>query len=472
VKHRPFISIIAAAAAVTALGAEGAPGPSSSEQSYIVPTVPGVVTRSILTVGDAALNGYRMVGIPDGLGAFDNGDGTFSLLMNHELGSTAGIVRAHGARGSFVSRWTIRTSDLTVLHGEDLIQTLATWNAGTGAWNAPASGVALARLCSATLAEPSAFYDAASGLGYAGRIFTNGEENGTAGRAWAHFMDGTSYEFARMGKASWENVVPNPRSGVRTVVAGTDDSGTGQVYVYAGTKSLSTDPMHAAGLADGSLFGIKVSGLSQETDATTVAPGTPFTVHSFGDVSGTSGADLESQSLAAGVTAFNRPEDAAWDPSSPNDLYFVTTASFAGRSRLWRLRFADAAQPALGGVADILLDGTEGQHMFDNITIDRRGRIILQEDPGNQAHIARVWQYDIERGQLAPIAQHDPDRFLNGAPAFLTQDEESSGVVDVSGILGEGWFLLDVQAHYNRGDIELVEGGQLIAMHVPPGRKY
>ena len=40
-----------------------------------------------------------MVGLPDGLGAFDNGDGTFTLLANHEAGSTNGIPRAHGAAG-------------------------------------------------------------------------------------------------------------------------------------------------------------------------------------------------------------------------------------------------------------------------------------------------------------------------------------------------------------------------------------
>ena len=39
---------------------------------------------SILTAGDS-VNGYRMAGWPDGLGAYDNGDGTFTLLMNHEL---------------------------------------------------------------------------------------------------------------------------------------------------------------------------------------------------------------------------------------------------------------------------------------------------------------------------------------------------------------------------------------------------
>jgi len=43
------------------------------------------------------------------------------------------------------------------------------------------------------------------------------------------------------------------------------------------------------------------------------------------------------------------------------------------------------------------------------------------------------------------VAQHDPLRFLTGAPLFLTQDEESSGIIDATSILGPGWFLLDVQ---------------------------
>jgi hypothetical protein len=83
--------------------------------------------------------------------------------------------------------------------------------------------------------------------------------------------------------------------------------------------------------------------------------------------------------------------------------------------------------------------------------------------------VAKVYRYDIATDTLATVAEHDPDRFAVGAPSFLTQDEESSGVIDVSDILGEGWFLLDIQAHYAT-DAELVEGGQLIALHVPPGK--
>ena len=50
----------------------------------------------------------------------------------------------------------------------------------------------------------------------------------------------------------------------------------------------------------------------------------------------------------------------------------------------------------------------------------------------------------------------------------MTQDEESSGIIDAEDMLGKGWFLLDVQAHNTNPDTELVEFGQLLAMYVDP----
>ena len=88
--------------------------------AYLVPTAPGVEVTPVLTAGDAA-GDYRMAGIPDGLGAFDNGDGTFTVLMDHEMGPTLGVVRDHGAKGAFVSKWVIDKSTLNVLSGDDLI---------------------------------------------------------------------------------------------------------------------------------------------------------------------------------------------------------------------------------------------------------------------------------------------------------------------------------------------------------------
>src|SRR4051794_17247585 len=160
---------VTAVAAANAWGSPAETGPSSSASPYVVRATPGVKVTSVLTVGDAAADGYRMVGIPDGLGAFDNGDGTFTLLMNHELTAAVGAVRSHGAKGAFVSRWTIDKRTLRVLSGRDQIQQLATWNPSTHSYNALARGIALARLCSADLPDQSALL--AGGVGFAGRLF-------------------------------------------------------------------------------------------------------------------------------------------------------------------------------------------------------------------------------------------------------------------------------------------------------------
>ena len=269
-------ALAAPAAALAAPGAET--GPSSSESPYVVRSQPGVVTKSILTVGDSVNlkpdgTPYRLVGLPDGLGAYDNGDGTFTLLANHELSSTAGIVRAHGSKGSFVSRWTIDKSTLEVEHGEDLIQRIAFWSgdAATGTYGAPVSGTAataINRLCSADLPGLSALFNPASGMGYNGRLFLDGEES-TNGRAFAHAADGTSYELAQFGNLAYENSVANPATGDKTVVVSTDDTSDrtitdesgnqisyfgGQVYIHHGTKKSAGSPAEKAGLTGGTLL--------------------------------------------------------------------------------------------------------------------------------------------------------------------------------------------------------------------------
>jgi hypothetical protein len=466
------VSAIVAASAGAAPG--GTAGPSSSKDPYVVRSQPGVVFKSILTTGDsvAKLGGgsYRMAGIPDGLGAFDNGDGTFTVLMNHELTNVKGVTRAHGGIGAFVSKWVIRKDDLAVVSGEDLIKQVHLW---TPAGYVLAPGVTFSRFCSADLPARSALYNAATGTGFDGRLFLNGEENGPEDRGFAHGLDGNSYELPWLGKFSFENSLANWGTGDRTVVVSQDDAGggKGQVYVYAGDKKATgATPVDRAGLTGGSLYGIKVTGYPAEIAATGIPDGTRFGVYSFGNVASKSGAQLETDSNTNGVTQFRRPEDGAWDTSNPNVYYFVTTDQYPGKSRLWRLTFDDASHPELGGTIDMLLDGTEGQQMFDNIAVNGLGQIVALEDIGDQAALGKVWHYDPTGDALTQIAEHDPALFTPGSPDFITQDEETSGVIDVSNILGEGWYLLDDQVHAASADPELVEGGQLLAMHLPPGK--
>jgi hypothetical protein len=191
-------------------------------------------------------------------------------------------------------------------------------------------------------------------------------------------------------------------------------------------------------------------------------------------------------------------------------FYFVTTDRFdqtkdgsgaaIARSRLHRLTFDDIRNPALGGKIDMLIDGTGPGQMFDNMTVDSDGNILLQEDPGNQGHGAKIWKFFPAKGELVLLAKADPARFgareggvLTPATAPFTVDEESSGIIEVTGLFLNGgkddeegkrgddrdgksprWMKKDkryylgvVQAHYNRGDAELVEGGQLFLMGVP-----
>lgn len=459
----------------TSFAQTGITGPSSSAAPYLVPMQAGAQVKSILTVGDSADNNYRMVGIPDGLGAFDNGDGTtFTVVMNHELNQTAGIVRAHGNMGAFVSKWIINKSDLSVVSGEDLATEVRLFNTATQQYDVYNSSnpmpIGFGRFCSADLAAPSAYYNTNTGKGSSHRIFMNGEETGNEGRGLAHIVNGpdagVTYELPYLGKFSWENSVANPATGDKTVVAGFDDATPGQVYIYIGEKTNTGNDIEKAGLTGGNLYGISVSGMLIETNAAYAGPNTAFTMVNLGDVHNKTGATLQTESNNAGVTQFLRPEDGAWDPQHPEDLYFNTTNGIGVPSRLWKLHFTNINDLTQGGTITAVLDGTEGQVMLDNIGIDHHGNALVTEDPGGNIRDARVWNYNIATDAFTSVLQHDSSRFVTGGANFITIDEEASGVIDVSDILGNGWFLCSDQVHVANGT-ELVERGQFFAFLNP-----
>ncbi|MDB5320002.1 MAG: 5-nucleotidase/2,3-cyclic phosphodiesterase [Phycisphaerales bacterium] len=450
---------------------------TTTAPAYLVPTAAGVEFTPIITTGDAAPNGFRFAGTPDGIGAFDNGDGTFTVLVNHEFTASDGVAHTHNAslgaagKGSYVDRLVIRKSDLAVLSGSDQIKTLL-----DGATFQPLTGAALnlTRFCSADLAAPSAYYNRKTGLGTTARLFLNGEETNN-GRAFAHVVSGpnsgASYSlplFNKYGGGAWENLLANPATGDATFVMANSDNGAGdhfnKVFAYLGTKQATGNEIQRAGLTNGHLFQISVPGVTAESDL-------------FGLGNAATGKVLSSTfTLTDGVgTTFLRPEDGAWDPTQPNVYYFATTASFGGTTRLWRLTYTDLAHPELGGKIDAVNENpgpanTPGQaEMFDNITVNRNGDLIALEDVGNNTRVGKVWQLDASTSDLIEIGKHTPRLFdptyVGPDKAFLTQDEESSGVIDVSSILGSNHYLIDVQAHYPNADPALVEGGQLLLLN-------
>lgn len=190
------------------------------------------------------------------------------------------------------------------------------------------------------------------------------------------------------------------------------------------------------------------------------------------------GTTQQSNSANASVTEFSRPEDGQW--FDDDTFLFVTTGSAGGGSaKLYRADFSNAADITAGGTVSMVLNSSsltgldsQGARSFDNITVGADGKVYIQEDPGNAAYIAKIWQVDLSNPTAAvQLFESDRDRFLTGAPNSLTQDEEHSGIIDVTSLFadaswyqaGQKVFLGDTQSHLSVGG-ELVEGGQLQIM--------
>jgi hypothetical protein len=480
-------TVLAPTGALAARAPVTATGPSSSVSTYVLPAADGVSITSRWSVGDKAGNDYRMVGIPDGLGVSVGADG-LDVYLNHELTSNVGTVRDHGQKGAFVSHEVIDPATGAVVSGDDLIKSVRYWDYPTSTYVSAASvktpfTAAFARFCSGALTAPGQLWDAASGTGYDGQIYFANEENGANGRAFGVTADGTATQLPHLGLFSWENTLAAQTGTLRTVVMGDEDDAAGQLRVYSGSKQADGTPVERAGLANGTLHVVKVDGVAsaatpalRTTAGFTKGVAKRFTLPEIDWTA--SGAAQNTEALADGTT-FNRIEDGAFDPRTPNDYYFLTTeggdttAAEPGVTRdgggLWRLRYDDVSRPELGGTVTLLLDGTEAPFLNkpDNMTIDAHGNLLMQEDPGGNAHVARIVAYRIEDGARGVVAEFDPARFAVGAPGLITTDEESSGIIDVSSQVGQkGTFLFDAQVHAPAANPEYVEKGQLLAMKV------
>lgn len=426
--------------------------------------------QPLLQVGQSVA-GYRMVGVPDGLGAWRDAQGVLHVLMNHELASDAGVARQHGANGAFVSHWQLelavpQQADIRVIQGQDLIQQVYLWQ---GQQHQRHLHYHFNRLCSADLPAPGARYDPVSQMGYPYPLFLNGEEDRAGGRAFVHVaggpLMGQSYEFAHMGKSAWENIVLNPKPQRKTIAIGTDDSPGGQVYLYVGNKSHEGNPLQMAGLQGGQLYGLKLAGER-------------FSWHAFGDVSNWSGAQLEQAGQQAGVANLMRPEDGAWDPQHPERFYFATTDKIDGSSQLFQLQFDDISAPEKGGRIRVILNARDIQaQMFDNITVTSDGKLLIEEDPGDHPHQAAIWHVDPETQQAIKVAAVSAAAFRQlSSQDFLTQDEENSGIIEITDLLthapwyvaGRHYFLSTLQIHAPVADSELVQGGQLYLLQQDP----
>jgi hypothetical protein len=195
---------------------------------------------------------------------------------------------------------------------------------------------------------------------------------------------------------------------------------------------------------------------------------------------------LEDWSNDNNVFQFIRVEDVAYDPDDPRVVYFADTGNNRlvdpGTGRLYRAGAGATAggrifklvlnedDPTIVDEFSILAEATAlGMRSPDNLDVGHNS-LMVQEDTSS---FSKIWMYDLDAGTWTHVATATQER------------AETSGIVDVSGWFGDGWWALDVQSHENLpgalpGQVYThpVSGaqtvftarrelGQLLLMHVP-----
>lgn len=526
------IAATAAALSLVATGSIAASAADSTAPVYMETVAAGATLKVLATVGDAPIGGgtYVLPGVPDGIGAEKSGD-SVKLYMNAEFPyntDTAKVVRANGgAYGSTVSSFSLDPASQTLTADSELVKKVTYFNYVTGkygsngaplgaaaadSYGTPNHNTFLARFCSASLAPKGAFAAKVGKktFGYTGSVFLNGEESSNESRAFAtNTATGEMVQMPRFGLAAWEtwNVVPT--GNLTTAVIGNEDGSAldSQLSMYVGKKTNKGTWYDKAGLTNGKPYIAQIEGYASDYKFRDgVGKGKPTPVK-FNELNWKqSGVNQNTEALAWG-TAFSRIEDGMFDPQNPNDFYFVTTESgkypasttanpaLPGVSRdggaLWRLRFADVKKPLAGGTIEMLLDGTEAPYLSkpDNLTIDKLGNILIQEDPGGNDAVSRIVAYSIATKKIAVVAKFKDEMFKPGGAKFITNDEESSGILDVTDLLKKSatdtnsYYVYDAQIHASvaksRPDLttatqaftDAFEGGQMYILTIPDWTK-
>jgi len=470
---------------------------ASNKPEYVLPSTSAATIETLAEAGDV-FTGFTIKGIPDGMGAYRNEDGTITLLSNQEVPSydpIASFAKASDAgktiQGSSITKLTLNSAGTRVLKASDFIKSWSFYNYNTKTYQSTPVGAApttqtvgmnnfISRFCSANFVPAGAlsFKDGGTTYGYEGAVFLNGEEDASNGygRAFAYDMDGNAINLPRIGLASWENVIPNLKPGKNTVVMANEDGSAtdSQLFMYVGTKTTTGTFAEKAGLTNGDLNVLTVPNITNDN-----AFRTTYGKNKAVDVTFTKTTwegDIKTQALdhAAKGTEFSRIEDGQWDPVNPNVYYFVTTESNkdAGATKenpsepgitrdgggFWRLTFTDAQKPELGAKLELLLDGTEAPYLSkpDNMTITKDGVVLLQEDPGDNAHVSRIVAFRLKDQKLAVVAEFNRIYFAKGGSNFMTVDEETSGIIDVTDLLAKSGdtashFFFNAQVHTTGG---------------------
>jgi hypothetical protein len=454
-------------------------------------------------LGGAPGQQYRMVGIPDGLGAHPNGDGTSTLYMNHELNSnqlSEPVVGGPKNRGTYVSQW-ILDGDGDPVAGRRAYDRV--YNEDTFVGPAPDTTNttrALARFCSGFLAGPANGFDR--------WIYLTNEEEQTAANTFdgrggisVAIYDNELHALPDLGHYAKENTVVQPHQGTRAVIFSTEDGPAtldNQLYMYVGKKDRSSraSVLERNGLVDGTVYVFHSrdpARNSERTFRTGSVTGDWIPIPNAGALTDV---QLEAASDAVNAMTFVRPEDAAFNSNNANELFWVTTGSSSGADdgvnelgRLYSLRLhpGNPTKPATLTVvynAD-LVAAAGGDIAVSPDNLDASDRYLMINEDGtteSRLHMASkgrdgsIWRFDLVKGPTGAVgvdvttatrvAELDPpgrDGIPVGPGVW-----ETSGIIDTTALFGADTWLSDVQAHPPTtppgGPTVTVEDGQLFLL--------
>lgn len=503
---------------------------AGSDFSYVEAVAPGA---SVTVVASAADNigGYTLPGIMDGIGVLPDGD-DLVILVNHEFSAAnkvaAAAKRAGGAAtAATISAVNVDKATMTVTGASELLKSIAWYDYSTNLYSTtkpvgpagaaakdefgvPNHTTALNRFCSAYLAAPGelAFREGDRTYGYTGPVYFTGEEGTDESRAFAVTNTGQMVQLPRAGLAAWENLIVVPTGSKVTALMGMEDGSAtdSQLWMYSGEKTDAGSWDDKAGLSNGHPFVMKVDGIATDNDFRKAYGKGKAAAVSFKEIDWQRTGAAQNQMARSLGTVLARVEDGAFDPANPSDFYFVTTESnkdpkatapnpatptvTRDGGALWKLTFTDVKNPLAGGTLTMLLDGSEAPYLSkpDNMTVDAKGNILIQEDPGNNAHVARMVAYRIADGKIATVTKFKDMYTKPGGSQFITQDEESSGVVDVTSLMrtddsdAKSYYVFDSQIHAaaDKARLDLmsttdrgadltaaIEGGQIYVLTIP-----
>jgi Bacterial protein of unknown function (DUF839) len=479
----------------------------------------------LFTVGET-IEGtdYTPIGILDGIGVIDLGNGTIRAFVNHEVNSnqgafytlnpgTANELSVQGARISF---FDIDTSSRQIINSglafDEIYDRSYNLVTSTSQFELDPTTGGLDRFCSG-----AAFgrYSFGEGIGFEDNIYFAGEETSNGTQWVLDPLNQDLWAAPEMGRGAWENwtEIDTGRTDVIAMIGG-DDTESAPLYLYIGEKNAVGDGsfLDRNGLQQGKVYvwvaeeGVdprEFSGTGSTSDGRWVEVANEGNGDGFLNGFATD-ANLRAQADALGAFSFSRPEDVSTNPEDGSQIVLAST----GRSSIfdgvdsWGTVYVfdnnlvfdqdgNLDTDASNVSARILYDGNDAGDQFpdpdfglrspDNLDWSDDGTIYIQEDRSfsgfgqTSGEEASIWRLDSTTGAATRVGQIDRSASLPGGQTDSRPTDlgnwETSGILDITEFFpsakpGEKILILDVQAHSIRdGSIgspnNLVEGGQL-----------